>query len=141
MFPTPLLHVIVIFLSRSFFWNRNLRGSTNREFLKRKLCYCTADYLQHRKHKLCWGCNILHLVAQRNAAPAYLHNKSNPNELISKNSSARIIEQRRIIYRAVTHGILSARLFCMRNTESSATSRMACTAAGIIVRDDRNLMA
>lgn len=47
-----------------------------------------------------------------------------------------------MIYRNVTHGILeTVRLLCMRNTESSAISRMALTAAGMIVRDDRNLIA
>jgi hypothetical protein len=47
-----------------------------------------------------------------------------------------------MIYRNATQGVLEAvRLLCMRNTESSAMSRMACTAAGMIVRDDRNLIA
>ena len=47
-----------------------------------------------------------------------------------------------MIYRNATHGVLEAvRLLCMRNTESSAMSRMAWTAAGMIVRDDRNLIA
>jgi hypothetical protein len=47
-----------------------------------------------------------------------------------------------MIYTNVTHGMFeTVRLLCMRNTESSAMSRMAWTAAGMIVRDDRNLIA
>ena len=47
-----------------------------------------------------------------------------------------------MMYRNANHGVLEAvRLLRMRNTESSAMSRMACTAAGMIVRDDRNLIA
>ncbi len=47
-----------------------------------------------------------------------------------------------MIYKNATHGVFEdVRLLCMRNTESSAMSRMACTAAGMIVRDDRNLIA